>query len=214
MPVAKKPRPRPGFLHEEAASGRGFLRIAGVDEVGRGPLAGPVVAAAVVLPPDFDHPHLNDSKKLTPARRALVEQALKDSPDITWAVAEASVEEIDRINILQASLLAMKRAVQALSPAADFLLVDGNRGMRGPLPEQPIVKGDGVSRSIAAASILAKEYRDRLMRDLGELYPAYGFGQHSGYPTKAHKAALATHGLCPHHRRSFCRQASTPGARP
>ncbi|MRD71702.1 ribonuclease HII [Rhodocyclus tenuis] len=176
--------------------------VCGVDEAGRGPLAGPVVAAAVILDPLQPIEGLNDSKKLTARRREALAELIR-SRALAWAVAEASVEEIDRLNILQASLLAMQRAVAALSPAPVRALIDGNRCPELPCPAEALIGGDGLSAPIAAASILAKTVRDAGMLDLHRLYPAYGFDRHKGYPTAAHFEALRVHGPCDEHRRSF-----------
>lgn len=176
--------------------------IAGVDEAGRGPLAGPVVAAAVILPATYALPGLTDSKKLSAARRAHLEPLIKDCA-IAWAVAQASASEIDEINILQASLLAMRRAVEALATVPLQALVDGNRAPALAMPVQCIVKGDLSEACISAASILAKQARDRMMLELDGLYPEYGFARHKGYPTTLHRQALLDHGPCPAHRRSF-----------
>lgn len=192
----------PDFLLEDAARARGYLRIAGVDEVGRGPLAGPVTAAAVILDPDNLPVGLNDSKKLSAKRRALAEAEIQTRA--VWAVAHASVEEIDQLNILRASHLAMQRAVEALDPPPDFLLVDGNLIPRDlAIPAEAVIKGDGKSLSIAAASILAKESRDRIMVDLAQQFPGYGWEKNAGYPSKQHREALVKLGVTPHHRRSF-----------
>ncbi|MQY50401.1 ribonuclease HII [Rhodocyclus gracilis] len=176
--------------------------VCGVDEAGRGPLAGPVVAAAVILDPLQPIEGLNDSKKLTARRREALAELIR-SRALAWAVAEASVEEIDRLNILQASLLAMQRAVAALSPAPVRALIDGNRCPELPCPAEALIGGDGLSAPIAAASILAKTVRDAGMLDLHRRYPAYGFDRHKGYPTVAHFDALRVHGPCDEHRRSF-----------
>ena len=174
---------------------------AGVDEVGRGPLAGPVVAAAVILDPARPIAGLKDSKQLSERKReALAAQIRSDA--LAWALGRAEVEEIDAINILQASLLAMQRAVTALSLAPELVLVDGNHCPRFACPAQAIVKGDGLVPAISAASILAKVSRDREMQDLDARYPGYGLAQHKGYPSKAHLAALQTLGASPVHRRS------------
>lgn len=176
--------------------------VCGVDEAGRGPLAGPVVAAAVLLDPDRPIAGLDDSKKLSEKKRLqLAEEICRTA--IAWAVAEASVEEIDRINILQASLLAMCRAVEMLAVPPESALVDGNKCPNLAIPVEAIIKGDGKIASIAAASILAKTTRDAHMRVLHEQYPHYGFDRHMGYPTAAHFAALRVHGASPVHRRSF-----------
>ena len=187
---------------EQALRAQGFLRIAGVDEVGRGPLAGPVTAAAVVLDLAALPDGLNDSKKLTPRRRAALELALGETAQV--AVAHASVEEIDAINILRASHLAMARAIAALNPAPDFLLIDGKLIPAGlTLPARAVVGGDALSVSISAASIMAKTCRDRLMVDLAQQHPGYGWETNAGYPSKSHREALRNLGVTPHHRRSF-----------
>jgi len=189
---------------EREARAAGYRFVAGLDEVGRGPLAGPVVAAAVILPEGYDYPHLNDSKKLSHARRQEVRDHLLATPGVLWAIGESTVEEIDTINILQASLLAMRRAYEKLTQLPDFLLIDGNRGLRGTIPERTLVKGDARCKSIAAASIIAKEHRDALMDELAKVYPGYGFEKHKGYGTAVHRRAIQTHGLTPIHRRTFC----------
>ena len=176
--------------------------ICGVDEAGRGPLAGPVVAAAVILDPRQPIDGLNDSKKLTAARRETLAVEIREKA-LAWAVAEASVEEIDRLNILQASLLAMQRAVSGLSLVPEKALVDGNKCPVLACPVEAIVGGDGKLAAIAAASILAKTVRDAQMQELHVLYPQYGFDRHKGYPTALHLAALREHGISPVHRRSY-----------
>lgn len=192
----------PDFEFERAAMAEGYLRVAGVDEVGRGPLAGPVTAAAVVLNPADIPDGLNDSKKLTARRRALLAAEIETRADV--AIADATVEEIDRLNILRASHLAMCRAVAMLDPAPDILLIDGNMIPRDlTLPARAIVKGDARSVSIAAASIMAKIWRDRVMVDLAQQHPGYGWETNAGYPSKSHRLALQNLGVTPHHRRSF-----------
>ncbi|MDX1743893.1 MAG: ribonuclease HII [Ruegeria sp.] len=192
----------PDYEIEKAALAQGYQRIAGVDEVGRGPLAGPVVACAVILKPVDIPEGLQDSKKLTAKRRIALEAVLRDRAE--FAVAEASVAEIDEHNILRASHLAMERAVAALDPPPDFLLIDGNMIPRGlTIPAQAVVKGDAHSVSIAAASIIAKNWRDQLMVDLAQQHPGYGWETNAGYPSKQHKEALQNLGVTPHHRRSF-----------
>lgn len=176
--------------------------VCGIDEAGRGPLAGPVVAAAVILDPNRPIDGLNDSKKLSEKKRKQLAEEIRQHA-IAWAVAEASVEEIDRINILQASLLAMRRAVELLAVKPESAQVDGNKCPRLDIPVEAIIKGDGKVASIAAASILAKTTRDAQMRALHESYPQYGFDRHMGYPTAAHFAALRQHGASPVHRRTF-----------
>jgi ribonuclease HII len=176
---------------------------AGLDEAGRGCLAGPVFAAAVILPPDYSPTFLNDSKQLSARRREALRADICANA-IAWAVAEASPDEIQAINIAQASYLAMHRAVASLGVPATHLLVDGNRFKPHPsLPHTCIVGGDGLYRSIAAASILAKTFRDERMHELALEFPAYGWQQNAGYPTAAHRAALRTHGVTPHHRLGF-----------
>ncbi|MDK3016818.1 ribonuclease HII [Pseudodonghicola flavimaris] len=192
----------PDYHLEEELRAQGFLRIAGVDEVGRGPIAGPVTAAAVILDPAAIPEGLNDSKKLTARRRDALEQSLRACAEV--AVAHASVEEIDEINILRASHLAMERAVAALDPPPDYLLIDGNLIPRDlTLPARAVIKGDAISVSISAASIIAKTCRDRLMVDLAQQYPGYGWETNAGYPSVSHKNALRNLGITPHHRRSF-----------
>ncbi|MFU8776601.1 MAG: ribonuclease HII [Roseovarius sp.] len=192
----------PDFTHERSALSEGYLRIAGVDEVGRGPLAGPVTAAAVILDPDHIPEGLNDSKKLSATRRAALSEAIHAFAEVS--VAHASVAEIDEINILRAAHLAMERAIAALNPAPDFVLIDGNLIPRGlTLPARAIVRGDAVSLSIAAASIVAKIRRDQIMWDLAQQFPGYGWERNAGYPSKSHKEALLNLGVTPHHRRSF-----------
>ena len=176
--------------------------LCGTDEAGRGPLAGPVVAAACILPAGYMPEGLNDSKKLTEKKRdALYEIITRDA--VAWCAASASPEEIDALNILEASLLAMRRAVAGLGIRPDFLLIDGNINRGFDLPARAVVSGDALSPSIAAASIIAKVTRDRLCADYEALYPGYGFAGHKGYPTPAHKLAVFEKGPCPIHRRSF-----------
>ena len=176
---------------------------AGCDEAGRGPLASPVFAAAVILPKDFHHPLLNDSKKMTEKARETLRPIIEKEA-LAWAVEEVSAEEIDTINILNASITGMQRAVRRLEMKPDFLLIDGNRfkPMEG-YGHQCVVKGDGKYASIAAASVLAKTYRDEYMRKLAEEYPQYGWERNMGYPTKEHVEAIIRHGYTPHHRKSF-----------
>jgi ribonuclease HII len=192
----------PDFAREQAAMALGHTCIAGVDEVGRGPLAGPVTAAAVILDPDNIPEGLNDSKALSAARRAVLAARIAEMAEVS--VAHASVEEIDRLNILRASHLAMRRALDGLSVPAGFALIDGNRLPEGlGIPAHAVVRGDALCLSIAAASIVAKEVRDALMRDLAQQCPGYGWEKNAGYPSKAHKQALLDLGVTPHHRRSF-----------
>lgn len=179
------------------------ILIAGVDEAGRGPLAGSVVAAAVILDPDNPVPGLTDSKKLSEKKRVVLEAEIKLKA-LSWSVAEASQQEIDDINILQASMLAMQRAVMSLQVIPQKVLVDGNREPDLPGHDvEAIVKGDLTEPSISAASILAKQYRDRQMLEMDRVYPQYQFARHKGYPTKLHRELLIEHGASPIHRRSF-----------
>lgn len=176
---------------------------AGCDEAGRGCLSGPVVAAAVILPPDFSHPLINDSKQLTEHLREELRTVI-EQVSISWAVASVSPQEIDDINILNASILAMHRALDLLTVHPESIIVDGNRFKQySNLPHKTIVKGDGKFANIAAASILAKTERDRLMRQLHEEYPQYGWNSNKGYPTKAHRQAIRAYGTTPYHRMTF-----------
>lgn len=189
---------------EEHAHLSGFLYVAGVDEAGRGPLAGPVVAGAVILPDIVEGLNgLNDSKQLTGAKRERLFMTLLECEQVVCSVGLASVEEIDQLNILRATHLAMARAVDGLTQKADFCLVDGLPVKGLSIPHRAIVKGDGRSLSIAAASVLAKVTRDRMMIEADIVYPQYGFAKHKGYGTKAHMEALRRYGPCPLHRRSF-----------
>jgi ribonuclease HII len=176
--------------------------IAGVDEVGRGPLVGDVVTAAVILDPNNPIVGLADSKKLTEKKRLLLAEEIK-AKALCYCVARATVQEIDELNILNATMLAMSRAVAGLSQQPDFVFVDGNRIPKLTMDAQAVVKGDGLVAEISAASILAKVTRDQEMVELDAAYPEYGFAGHKGYPTKAHFEALEQHGVTPHHRRSF-----------
>ncbi len=191
----------PDFTFEENLTARGALHIAGVDEVGRGPLAGPVTAAAVILDPQNIPDGLNDSKALTKRRLAILEPLIMDCAQVS--IAHASVEEIDEINILQASHLAMMRAVDGLD-RVDHALIDGNKIPHDlKCPATSVIKGDGRSLSIAAASIVAKVCRDRIMVELAQQYPGYGWETNAGYGSKSHISALQNLGVTPHHRRSF-----------
>ncbi len=191
------------FRHERALRERGCLRIAGIDEAGRGPLAGPVVAAAVVLPEKFRHAMLNDSKQLTPKRRDALYVELTTKQGIEWAVAIVDAEEVDRINILRATHEGMRRAVASLGAPVDHVLIDGLPVRPFPIEQTTLVGGDALSFSIAAASVIAKVTRDRLMVEMDTRYPGYDFAQHKGYGTALHLAKLRAHGPCPIHRRSF-----------
>lgn len=188
--------------YEKSARSRGFRSIAGVDEVGRGPLAGPVVAAAVILPEDFDPEGIRDSKKLTPETRELMCERIT-AEAVSIGLGVVGPEEIDQINILRATCKAMQAALDNLGAAFDFVLLDGLSVSGFGVPSLAIVKGDDKSVSIAAASIVAKVARDRMMCELDEVYPEYGFAAHKGYGCKSHLDALERHGPCPVHRRSF-----------
>lgn len=197
-----------GFKLERAARKLGFLRIAGLDEVGRGPMFGPVVAAAVILPQGFRLAGLNDSKQLREKKRLEYDAEIRSNA-IAWSIAAVDVETIDRINIRQASLLAMRQAVERLALSPDYLLIDGVDTIDWPCPQQPVVQGDGTSLSIAAASVLAKVHRDRLLVELDAVFPGYGLARHKGYCSAEHLEALARLGPTPLHRKSFAPVAQT-----
>ena len=190
---------------EEELFAQGYTAVCGVDEAGRGPLAGPVCAAAVILPKNLEIPGLDDSKKLSDKRRRELFPIIQQQA-IAYGIGFASHEEIDEINILQATFLAMKRALAAMEIKADFALIDGNRETDFGLPVKTVVKGDSLSTNIAAASVLAKVSRDDLMEAMAKEYPQYGFEIHKGYGTKAHYEALRTYGPCPIHRMSFLKK--------
>lgn len=190
------------YAWERRAQAAGHALVCGIDEAGRGPLAGPVCAAAVILPLDCQIEGLNDSKKLTEKKREALFPLIQEKA-VAWGVGWASTQEIDELNILRATFLAMGRAVEALSVAPQWALVDGNRMPPLSIPGETVVKGDAQCASIAAASILAKVSRDRLLEEWDRLYPAYGFGKHKGYGTKAHYEAIAKYGVLPIHRHSF-----------
>ena len=192
----------PNFDFENEKYAEGYTAVCGCDEAGRGPLCGPVVAAAVILPRDCEIEGLNDSKKLTEKKREALFDIIKEKA-VAYAIAEASPAEIDEINILNASMLAMRRAVEALPHPADFALIDGNCSRGFTIPTETVVKGDAKSASIAAASILAKVTRDRGCIELDREYPQYGIAKHKGYPTKDHMDAVRKYGVAPIYRRSF-----------
>ena len=192
----------PDYSFEEEAMRAGYALIAGTDEAGRGPLCGDVVAAAVILPVGLEIPGLNDSKKLSEKKREALFDIIKEKA-VSYGVASASVQEIDEMNILNASQLAMRRAVAMLDPQPDFVLVDGNIARDFSLPTRTVIGGDALSASIAAASILAKVTRDRMCIEWDRAYPLYGIAGHKGYGTKAHIEALKTYGPSPIHRRDF-----------
>lgn len=194
----------PDFSIENAKYELGYKYVCGIDEAGRGPLCGPVVAAACILPPDIEIPKLNDSKKLSPKVRTELFELIREKA-IAYSIGYGTVEEIDNINILEATLLAMRRAVEGLSIEPDYLLVDGNIYRDFNYPGESVIKGDFISSSIAAASILAKVTRDLLCDELDALYPGYGIKQHKGYGTKVHIEALKLKGPTPCHRKQFIR---------
>jgi ribonuclease HII len=194
---------RCGFRYEKKVRATGVVRIAGVDEAGRGALAGPVVAAAVVLPEKFRHRKLNDSKQLSPERRDEIYDQLVSNSEIAWAVGMVDHLEIDRINILRASHEAMRIALTALATAPEHVLIDGLPVFPFPFPQTAIIDGDCYSLTIAAASVIAKVTRDRIMRDFCAEFPQYCFDQHKGYSTELHLSRLHEFGPCPIHRRSF-----------
>ena len=190
------------FEFENIAYNKGFTSVCGVDEAGRGPLAGPVCAAAVILPKNFIIEGVNDSKKLSEKKREALYDVIKETA-LSYSIAFATVEEIEEINILNATMLAMKRAVEGLDTPADFAYIDGNKTPNLSIPCEYIIKGDARSMSVAAASILAKVTRDRLMLGYADTYPQYKFEKHKGYGTKVHMDAIREFGPCPIHRRSF-----------
>ena len=200
----------PSYDIERALREEGYTVICGVDEAGRGPLCGSVVAAACILPDGLDIPELNDSKKLTPKKRDKLFDLIKEKA-VAYGIAEGTVEEINQLNILEADLLAMRRAIDSLHTPdgtpykADFALIDGNIDRDFQIPARAVVKGDSLSMSIAAASILAKVTRDRMCEEMDRAYPQYGIAKHKGYGTKEHMAALREHGPSPIHRKKFIR---------
>lgn len=200
----------PSYDIERALRAEGYTAVCGVDEAGRGPLCGSVVAAACILPDGLEIPELNDSKKLTPKKREKLFDIIVEKA-IAYGIAEATVEEIDALNILEADLLAMRRAIDGLHTPdgqpyrADYALIDGNISRDFQIPAQAVIKGDSLSTSIAAASILAKVTRDRMCEDMDKAYPVYGIAKHKGYGTKAHMDALRKYGPSPIHRKKFVR---------
>lgn len=196
-----------GYFYQLKAEEKGFRAVCGVDEAGRGPLAGPVCAAAVILPAGCDIDGMDDSKKFSEAKREAIFDAVKGNA-LSYGIGWASEQEIDEYNILQATFLAMRRAVEAMQAPADYALVDGNRMPTLAIPGEAIVKGDSKCACVAAASILAKVSRDRKLRELDAVYPEYGFAKHKGYGTKAHYEAIKKYGVLPIHRRSFLKNLS------
>ena len=190
---------------EKEAIAKGYKAVCGVDEAGRGPLAGPVCAAAVILPEGVIIDGVNDSKKLSEKKREALFDVIREQ-SLAYSIAYAAVDEIEEINILNATMLAMKRAVEGLSVKADYAMIDGNRLPKLAIDSECIVKGDAKSMSIACASILAKVSRDRLLYKYAEEYPMYGFDKHKGYGTAAHREAILKYGPCPYHRKSFLKK--------
>lgn len=214
-PVAKPEtgshfRPVPDDSLESSLRSRGVFAIAGVDEAGRGPLAGPVAAAAVILPAGWSCPGLDDSKKLSASKRERLYEEITTDTTVVWALSFAEAGEIDQLNILRATHATMARAVAGLACSVDHCLIDGLPVPHFPWPHDGVVKGDGKSLSIAAASVIAKVSRDRVMHEVAREFPQYGFERHKGYGTKEHLAALHRHGPCRHHRRSFQPVAQLP----
>jgi len=193
----------PSLFYEQAKRKEGYQLVAGIDEAGRGPLAGPVSAAAVILPDGFSHTLLDDSKKLTEKRREIIYEEITNRDDIVWGMSMGDREEIDSINILKSTHAAMARAARKLKQLPDYCLIDGLSVPNFPIASEGIVKGDTKSLSIAAASIIAKVSRDRIMLKYAEQYPEYGFEKHKGYGTSLHLEALKKHGPCPIHRQTF-----------
>ncbi|MBR6793715.1 MAG: ribonuclease HII [Clostridia bacterium] len=193
------------FDHENKAREKGYRAVCGVDEAGRGCLCGPVCAAAVILPEGWSHPGLNDSKKLTPKKREELFAVITENA-LAYGIGWGSVEEIDEINILNAAMLAMRRAIDALPVKADYALVDGNIARDFTVPAETVIGGDGISPSIAAASILAKVSRDRLCDEMERDFPGYGIGKHKGYCTKVHREAILALGPAPIHRKTFLKK--------
>ncbi len=193
------------LFYEKAAYKNGYINVCGVDEAGRGPLAGPVCAAAVILPANTIIEGVNDSKKLSEKKREILFEIIKEKA-VSYRIAFASVDEIEEVNILNAAMLAMKRAVEGLKIPSDFAMIDGNKIPDLSIPADCIVKGDAKSMSIASASILAKVSRDRLLYKYAEEFPEYGFDKHKGYGTKAHREALKKYGPCKYHRPSFLKK--------
>ncbi len=190
-------------IYETRLKREGFFRIAGLDEAGRGPLAGPVVAASCILPEGTLFANLNDSKQLRVEEREILYSEITNDPNLIYSIGIIDVETIDRVNILQATFLAMKAAVDAMEAMPDYLLIDGNQLPSFEIPTEAVIGGDALSISIAAASIIAKVTRDRMMIELDQLYPDYGFAQHKGYATEQHLKAIEIFGPCPIHRKSF-----------
>jgi len=205
MNIIEEQRIKDILIYEQELSNLGYLNIAGVDEAGRGPLCGPVVAAAVILPVNLYIEGINDSKKLSEKKREKIYEEIVNNKDITFAVGISDIDVIEKVNILNATKLAMIQAVNGLNIKPDFVLIDGNQSIDIDIESQTLVSGDSKSASIAAASIVAKVTRDRMLYEYDKEYPEYGFAKHKGYGTKIHIEAIKKHGLCSIHRPSFCK---------
>lgn len=206
MKENEKQRIEDMLIYEHELNDLGYLNVAGVDEAGRGPLCGPVVAAAVILPKNLDIEGINDSKKLSEKKREKIYEEIINNKDIFYAVGISDVDIIEKVNILNATKLAMKQAINNLKLKPDYVLIDGNQNIDIDIKSNTLVSGDSKSISIAAASIVAKVTRDRMLRKYDLKYPEYGFAKHKGYGTKAHIEAIKEHGICPIHRPSFCKK--------
>jgi len=205
MDLIEKQRIKDMLIYEQELGNLGYLHIAGVDEAGRGPLCGPVVATAVILPVNLYIEGINDSKKLSEKKREKIYEELVNNKDVSFAVGLSDVDVIEKVNILNATKLAMIQAINNLDIKPDYVLIDGNQNIDIDIQSQTLVSGDSKSASIAAASIIAKVTRDRMMYEFDEKYPEYSFGKHKGYGTKVHIEAIQKYGLCSIHRPSFCK---------
>ena len=205
MKVEEQQRIKDMLIYEQELNNSGYINVAGVDEAGRGPLCGPVVAAAVILPKNIDIEGINDSKKLSEKKREKIYEEIISNKDIYYGIGISDVDVIEKVNILNATKLAMKDAINNLKLKPDYVIIDGNQKIDISIPSQTLVSGDSKSASIAAASIIAKVTRDRMMKSCDEKYPEYNFAKHKGYGTKAHIEAIQKYGLCDIHRPSFCK---------
>lgn len=205
MKVDEEQRIKDMLIYEQELNNNGYINVAGVDEAGRGPLCGPVVAAAVILPKNINIEGINDSKKLSEKKREKIYEEITKNKDIFYGIGISDVDVIEKVNILNATKLAMKDAINNLKLKPDYVIIDGNQNIDINIPSQTLVSGDSKSASIAAASIIAKVTRDRMMKKCDEKYPEYNFAKHKGYGTKAHIEAIQKYGLCEIHRPSFCK---------
>lgn len=205
MNLNEEQRIKDMLIYEQELNNSGYLKVAGVDEAGRGPLCGPVVAAAVILPPNLFIEGVNDSKKLSEKKREKIYEEIVSNKDISFAIGISDVDVIEKVNILNATKLAMIQAIKGLNVKPDYVLIDGNQNIDIDIPSQTLVSGDSKSASIAAASIIAKVTRDRMLLEFDKEYPEYNFAKHKGYGTKAHIEAIQKYGLCKIHRPSFCK---------